>query len=531
MSNYIETGCIVEFEDKLGLVVELKHNATVLNIEKFIDNDNALQHDYEKFVISQSETKKWVVNFNIISNINIKNLKYVDIVEADDFNNVLRAFTKYSSNIYYKNHKKKKKSQYISSSGKILDEKELFNMIDASLDMWLTADRFNTEFEKKLSEYIGIKHCLTVNSGSSSNLLAIETLKSSKLGHKKINEGDEVITVAAGFPTTINPIVQTKLIPVFVDAEVGTYNINPDQIEEAITDKTKAIFVAHTLGNPINFDKILKICDKYNLWLIEDNCDALGSRYNDKYTGTFGHIAAQSFYPAHHITTGEGGAIFTNDIQLYKIAMSLRDWGRDCWCPPGKDDTCGKRFSYQLGNLPYGYDHKYIYSHLGYNLKITDWQAAIGLAQIEKLPQFTQKRKENFTLLYEGLKSLDSYLILPIAENNADPSWFGFPITVKENSKINKFELIKHLENKKIGTRQLFAGNILRQPSFVDNKVKLRIRNSSLLLSDELKEEHYSLIPNTDTIMNQTFWIGVWPGITKEQIEYIIETFKTVLLN
>lgn len=444
---------------------------------------------------------------------------------------LLRKIIKFFCHVYYKKTclTRNNKSGYIPASGKVLDERELFNMIDASLDMWLTTGRFNDEFEKKLTEFLGIKYALTVNSGSSANLLAISTLTSHKLKDRRLKEGDEVITVAAGFPTTINPIVQNNLIPVFVDTEIGTYNIDPNRIEEAISEKTRAIFVAHTLGNPFNLDKILEICQKYNLWLIEDNCDALGSKYREKYTGTFGHIGTLSFYPAHHITMGEGGAVLTNDPELYKIIMSFRDWGRDCWCPPGRDNTCKKRFEYQLGNLPYGYDHKYTYSHAGYNLKITDWQAAIGLAQLEKLPYFIEKRKENFKLLYDGLKKLEDYFILPEIYENSDPSWFGFLITIKNSEKLNKIELIKYLEANGIGTRQLFAGNILRQPAFVESDIKLRIINSPIISSRELSEKHYSTLPNTDIIMNNTFWIGVYPGITRENINYMLKILEKAI--
>lgn len=423
--------------------------------------------------------------------------------------------------LYLKADNSKKRS-YIPASGKILNEKELFNMIEASLDMWLTTGRFNDEFEKKLSKILGVRHVVTTNSGSSANLLAISALTSSKLGKKRLIEGDEVITVAAGFPTTINPIIQNGLVPVFVDIDLGTYNINVEQVEESITPKTKAIFIAHTLGNPFNLDKIIDLCNKHHLWLIEDNCDSLGSRYNGKFTGSFGHISTLSFYPAHHITMGEGGALLTNDSNLYRIIMSYRDWGRDCWCPPGKDDTCKKRFEYQMGSLPYGFDHKYIYSHAGYNLKITDWQAAIGLAQLSKLPFFIQKRKDNFKRLYQGLLRLKEYFILPQIEQNADPSWFGFLITLTDKCNFNKVDLIKHLEASGIGTRQLFAGNVLRQPFFTDSNFKLKIRNSKILESNQVSEDEFKLLPNTDIVMNRTFWIGVWPGITPEEIDYMV---------
>ncbi|MFN3786822.1 MAG: lipopolysaccharide biosynthesis protein RfbH [Sulfurihydrogenibium azorense] len=461
---------------------------------------------------------------NLLNEEKIKNLK--DIKDKDKLDKILRNNIKQLAKLYFQLCKKEKNKDYIPPSGKVLDEEEVYNMIEASLDMWLTAGRFNDEFEKKIADFLGVKYALTTNSGSSANLLAISSLTSYKLGERKLKEGDEVITVAAGFPTTIAPIIQNNLIPVFVDVEIETYNIDVNQVEESITEKTKAIFVAHTLGNPFNVDKVLEIAQKYNLWVIEDNCDALGSTYNGKFTGTFGHISTLSFYPAHHITIGEGGAVLTNDYELYKIIMSFRDWGRDCWCPPGKDNSCGRRFKWKLGKLPKGYDHKYTYSHLGYNLKITDWQAALGLAQLNKLPKFVQKRKENFKLIYEGLKDLEKYFILPKATEKSDPSWFGFPITLRENLPFSKLDLIKYLERNKIGTRQLFAVNILRQPIFTESSIKLRIRDSGIIISNELSEEHYRLLPNTEKIMNDTFWIGVWPGVEEEDIIYIIDTFK-----
>lgn len=447
------------------------------------------------------------------------------------FDNVLRNIIKFFAGVYYKNAQKKWKSNYIPASGKVLDEKELFNMIDASLDMWLTTGRFNDEFERKLSGFLNIKHCLTTNSGSSANLLALTALTSHQLGEKRLKIGDEVITVAAGFPTTINPIIQNGLIPVFVDVEVGSCNIRVEEIEKSITDKTKAIFVAHTLGNPFNLEKVLEICEKYNLWLIEDSCDALGAKFNNKYTGTVGHIGTFSFYPAHHITMGEGGAVITNDNQLYKILLSFRDWGRDCWCSPGKDDTCKKRFSYQLGNLPYGYDHKYTYSNLGYNLKITDWQASIACAQMDKLENFIQKRNINYKILYEGLKKFENCFILPEVMPESEPSWFGFLLSIKENAGFDRLELIKFLEENNIGTRLLFSGNILRQPVFVNNHFALRIKDSDVLYSDELTEEHYKILPNTEFIMNNTFWIGVWSGLEEKDLNHILKTFEQFILN
>lgn len=442
------------------------------------------------------------------------------------FDKCLRNFVKFSACLYHKHSKNRKKSKYIAVSGKVLDENELCNMIDASLDMWLTTGRFNEEFEAKFKKFLNTKYCLTANSGSSANLLAISALTSYKLGNKQLKSGDEVITVAAGFPTTVNPIIQNGLVPVFVDVEVGTYNINADEVEKSITEKTKAIFIAHTLGNPFNLVKIQEICEKYNLWLIEDNCDALGSKFSGKYTGTYGHIGTFSFYPAHHITMGEGGAVVTNDSTLYKILLSYRDWGRDCWCETGKDDTCKNRFNQQLGNLPFGYDHKYTYSHAGYNLKITDWQAAIACAQMDKLENFVQKRKENFDYLYKNLKKFEEYFILPEILQESEPSWFGFLLSVKEDVPFDRLKLIKYLEENNIGTRLLFSGNILRQPVFVNNHFQTRIKDSEMLFSDELKEEHYKMLPNTDFIMNNTFWVGVYPGITEKDLDYIVTNFE-----
>ena len=400
---------------------------------------------------------------------------------------------------------------YIAASGKMVDENDLANIIDASLDMWLTAGRYADEFEKSFAKFMGLKHCVAVNSGSSANLVAMTALTSYKLGDRRLKPGDEVITVAAGFPTTVGPIIQNKLVPVFIDVKLDNYDFDPSIIEEAVTEKTKAIFMAHTLGNPFDLNKVMEIAEKYNLWVIEDNCDALGAEYNGRLTGTFGHISTYSFYPAHHITMGEGGAVATNDSTLFTIIKSIRDWGRDCVCPPGHDNICGRRFSQQHGELPFGYDHKYVYSHLGYNLKISDMQAAIGVSQLKKLPEFIEKRRENYRKLYEGLKELEDYLILPKATENSNPSWFGFTITVKPNEKYNRNDLVQFLEKNKIGTRLLFAGNIVRQPVFTENEYEYRVVG-------ELK--------NTDIIMNSTFWIGVWPGINDECIKYVVSKFK-----
>ncbi len=428
--------------------------------------------------------------------------------------NVKQAVIKYYN---YKNNATK--SEYIPVSGKCIGVEELQNMIDASLDMWLTTGRFNNEFESSFSKYLGVSHCLTTNSGSSANLLALSALTSYKLAKRQIKKGDEVITVAAGFPTTINPIIMLGLVPVFIDCDVETCNIIAENIEKAITPKTKAIMLAHTLGNVFELEKIQELCKKYNLWLIEDSCDALGSEYNGQLTGTIGDIGTFSFYPAHHITMGEGGAVVTNNSLLNKILRSYRDWGRDCWCEPGHDNTCNCRFGQQFGKLPFGYDHKYVYSHLGYNLKITDWQAAIGCAQLKKLDSFIKKRRENFNLLYEKLKDLQDFIILPKKTEKSNPSWFGFLISVKEEGK--KQKLVEYLEKNNIGTRQLFAGNILRQPSFVENHIPLRINDSEILYSDELNNRHYDLLPNTDFIMNNSFWVGVFPGLGENEITKI----------
>jgi len=394
----------------------------------------------------------------------------------------------------------------VPPSGKVIGSSELKYMVDASLDGWLTTGRYNEAFEKRFSEYIGVKHALTTNSGSSADLLAFTALTSPVLGGKALKPGDEVITVAAGFPTTVNPILQNGMVPVFVDVEIPTYNIDALKIEEAISDKTRAIMIAHTLGNAFNIEKVKEISEKYDLWLIEDCCDALGTTYNGQAVGTFGDIGTCSFYPAHHITMGEGGMVFTNNGQLKKIIESFRDWGRDCFCEPGKDNTCKKRFGWKLGGLPQGYDHKYVYSHLGYNLKITDMQAACALAQMERLPEFIQKRKYNFEYLKNRLKFLEEYIILPEATPNSEPSWFGFTISLRDNIPFKRIDLTKYLDQHKIGTRLLFAGNLVKQPYFKDKEYRV---------SGELK--------NTDFIMNNSFWIGVYPGLTEDMLDYTCE--------
>ena len=400
----------------------------------------------------------------------------------------------------------------IPPSGKVLDAAELKSMVEASLDAWLTTGRFNDAFEKKLRDFLGVKFLMTTNSGSSANLLAFSALTSPKLKERAIKPGDEVIGVAAGFPTTVNPILQYGAVPVFVDVDIATHNIDVSKIEEAISPKTKAIMLAHSLGNPFNLKVILEICKKYHLWLIEDNCDSLGSRYNGQLTGTFGDIGTLSFYPAHHITMGEGGAVFTNNSELKMIIESFRDWGRDCYCQPGKDNTCGKRFCWKLGDLPEGYDHKYTYAHAGYNLKITDMQAACGLAQMDKLEGFIQARKDNFKYLYDRLQSCQDFLDLPEATLNSDPSWFGFLMTIKPEVNIRRVDLLSYLDQDKIGTRLLFAGNLTRQPY---------MQGRSFRVSGDLK--------NTDIVMNHSFWVGVYPGLNNEMLDFIATKIETFL--
>jgi len=404
----------------------------------------------------------------------------------------------------------------INYSGRVFDEKEIINLVDSALDFWLTSGRYSDIFEKKLSAFLKVHYCHFVNSGSSANLLAISALTSPKLGEKRLKPGDELITVAAGFPTTITPIFQNKLVPVFIDVELGIYNAKTDELKNALSKKTKAVIFAHTLGNPFDIDFIKSFCRENNLWLIEDNCDSLGSKYNNKYTGTFGDISTCSFYPPHHITTGEGGAVLTDSSILSEIILSFRDWGRDCYCPPGKDNTCGRRFTQQFGNLPFGYDHKYVYSHLGYNLKATEMQAAIGVAQIDKLPDFIRKRKENFDLIHKNLKKYKDIFIFPQPQNKSEPSWFGYLITLKDGVKYKRNELINHLEKDNIQTRLLFSGNIIRQPVFQYLKI-----GRDYKVIGELK--------NTDKIMNDSFWLGVYPGLSKKEIFFILESIYKFL--
>ena len=401
---------------------------------------------------------------------------------------------------------------YIPVTGKIIDETDVLLGIEATMDAWLTAGRFSVLFERDFAKYMGSRFSFLVNSGSSANLLAFYTLTSPKLGDRAIKPGDEVITVAAGFPTTVNPMIQFGCIPVFVDVDIPSYNIKAEDIEKAISPKTKAIMIAHALGNPFNINAVMEIAKKYKLWVVEDDCDSLGATYNNKKTGTFGDVATVSFYPAHHITMGEGGSVLINNASLKKIAESFRDWGRDCWCAPGCDNTCGKRYDWQLGGLPDGYDHKYTYSHIGFNLKVTDMQAAIGLSQLAKADSFIARRRENHANLKERFKELEEYFILPEATKHSNPSWFGFMVTIRDGKKIDRNKLVEYLENNKIGTRLFFGGNILRQPAY---------SNLQYRKIDEL--------PNSDIIMNHSFWLGVWPGINNDHYDYIIEKIKAFI--
>jgi len=393
-------------------------------------------------------------------------------------------------------------------SGKVFNGAELQSLVDSSLDFWLTTGRFAAQFEKEFAQFYGLRHAILVNSGSSANLVALSALTSPQLGERALHPGDEVITVAAGFPTTVNPILQNNLMPVFIDVTIPTYNVNVTQLNAALSSKTRAVMIAHTLGNPFDLEAVSAFCKQHNLWLIEDCCDALGATYNGKSVGTYGDIATVSFYPAHHITMGEGGAVLTDNPKLKKLVESFRDWGRDCWCETGKDNTCGVRFEHQLGDLPFGYDHKYIYSHIGYNLKATDMQAAIGVAQLQKLPAFIEARRANFAYLLAGLEDLQEFFVLPEATPNSRPSWFGFPIAVRPEAPFTRNQLIQFLESQKIGTRLLFGGNLVRQPAY--RNVPYRIVGS---------------LENADFVMNQVFWIGVYPGLTRPMLDYVIESF------
>ncbi len=449
-------------------------------------------------------------------------LKELAAVTAPFLERVLREQTLLATERHYRVRHAKADSfrpgDRIPYAGRVFDSKEVAALVDSSLDFWLTTGRYAERFEREFAKFLGVQHCSLTNSGSSANLLAFMALTSPKLGERRIKKGDEVITVAAGFPTTVAPIIQYGAVPVFVDVSLPTYNIDVTQLDAALSEKTKAVMVAHTLGNPFDLSAVKSFCDKHNLWLIEDNCDALGSRYQYKgtwkYTGTIGHIGTSSFYPPHHMTMGEGGAVYTNDTQLKRLVESFRDWGRDCWCPSGKDNTCGNRFGQQFGELPLGYDHKYVYSHFGYNLKVTDMQAAIGCAQLEKLPDFIETRRNNWKLLRDGLAGLEEIFILPEATENSDPSWFGFLLTVRYGSSRTRDRLVNYLESKRIQTRMLFAGNLIKHPCFGEMR---RDGKGYRVVGD---------LAVTDRIMRDTFWVGVYPGMTEEMTGCMVDILK-----
>jgi CDP-6-deoxy-D-xylo-4-hexulose-3-dehydrase len=428
---------------------------------------------------------------------------------------MLRRFTKVGVAAYYKTFHSPSPFEagksVVPVAGRVYGCADVEHLVDAALDFWLTSGRFNEMFENRVAEFLGLSHVLTTNSGSSANLLAVASLTSPRLGEKRLLPGDEVITVAAGFPTTVNPIIQHKLVPVFVDIDIPTYNVNARLIEAALTERTRAIMLAHTLGNPFDIGEVLRVAERYHLWVIEDCCDAVGSTYRDRLVGTFGHISTLSFYPAHHITTGEGGAVCTNDDQLKRLIESFRDWGRDCWCPTGHDNTCKTRFARQFGDLPRGYDHKYVYSHCGYNLKMTDLQAAVGLAQMDRLESFTALRRHNFHILYERLAHLQDRIILPEATPRSGPSWFGFPITIREKAGTERTAVLEFLAQKKIGTRLLFGGNLTRQPYMSGHTYRV-----------------FGELRNTDIAMERTFWIGVYPGLDDDMIDYIAESLSSL---
>ena len=438
--------------------------------------------------------------------------KNIEILNGLDFNNLndetLKNLLveKFSKNI---NKEIIPGESYIPVSGKVIDEEDVLWGIESMMDAWLTAGRFSIKLERELARYFGSRFSFLVNSGSSANLLAFYALTSPKLLDRAIKPGDEIITVAAGFPTTINPMIQFGCVPVFVDVDIPTYNIKAEDIEKAITPKTKAIMLAHALGNPFNLNVVMAIAKKHNLWVVEDDCDSLGATYDGKKTGTFGDLATLSFYPAHHITMGEGGAVLVNNASLKKITESFRDWGRDCWCPPGKDNTCGERYCQKLGDLPDGYDHKYTYSHIGFNLKVTDMQAAVGLSQLTKADYFIARRKENHAILIKMFKEFEEHFILPVATENSEPSWFGFMLTIRKDSPIDRNKFVEYLEQNKIGTRLFFGGNLLKQPAYY---------NLNYRKIDDLK--------NTDLLMNNSFWLGVWPGLNQLHYDYIMNTVR-----
>lgn len=486
------TGDIIKLEDKQYVVVE----CTQKTIVAMVYNEGIIAMDViEEFTFDEL-SRISIETIGSISTELLENAKRKMIFnKVEEFHDLFHQPTGFIAG-----------DSQLSYAGKVYDKDEMVALTDATLDFWLTAGRFCKQFESEFAKYLGVRYALLTNSGSSANLLAVSALTSPKLGDKRLLPGDEVITVAAGFPTTVTPIVQNRLIPVFVDVNLGTYNISEEQIEQAVSEKTKAIVIAHTMGNPFNLDAVMEVANKYDLWVVEDNCDALGATYNGKLTGTHGHIGTSSFYPPHHMTMGEGGAVYTNNPKLKMIIESFRDWGRDCWCPSGCDNTCNKRFDWQLGQLPKGYDHKYTYSHIGYNLKVTDMQAAIGIEQLKKLPTFITQRNHNFNRLKSNLSVIKEYLILPEATPNSEPSWFGFILTVKDGDAISRNKMTQYLEENKVQTRMLFAGNITKQPSFEGVEYRLA-----------------SNLKNTDKIMNDTFLVGVYPGLTDEMIDYMGE--------
>jgi CDP-4-dehydro-6-deoxyglucose reductase, E1 len=464
--------------------------------------------------LPEHESVSMTVSLDHITATSCKDLSCTGTIDLESLDKLLRAVTKlfagvYSESIYERKRDFGPGDTTIPATGKVIGKPEILNMLDASMDGWLTTGRFNAEFESRLAKFLGVAHVLTVNSGSSANLIAFSALTSPKLGERAVKPGDEVIAVAAGFPTTVNPILQYGAVPVFVDVEIPTYNVDVDKLEAALSEKTRAIMLAHTLGNPYNVRRVVEFARKHRLWLVEDCCDALGSTFEGQLVGTFGDIGTLSFYPAHHITMGEGGAVFTSNPELKTIAESFRDWGRDCYCAPGKENTCGKRFCWQLGQLPYGYDHKYTYSHVGFNFKITDMQAACALAQMDRLEGFIAARKRNFAYLKDRLQSVSEFLVLPQPTAGSDPSWFGFLLTLRDEAQTRRVDLLQYLDQYKIGTRLLFAGNLTRQPSMAGWQYRV---------SGDLA--------NTDKIMNDTFWVGVYPGLTEEMLSFVADKIE-----
>jgi CDP-4-dehydro-6-deoxyglucose reductase, E1 len=514
----ISTGCI--YGTKKGKHVLIiaksgKKNYECIHIMN-VQANNSYKIKYDKKSVFADTSK--------ITTITVKEIiKKVGELSGKDLGNILRIITGKYAKIYFKNLKNK--NNYLSSSGKKLDAGDLKYMVDSCLDMNLTISKYNSKFEDMLAKIIGLPHCMTVNSGSSANLLALSALTSPVFGDRRLKPGDEVITLAASFPTTVTPILQNGLIPVFVDLTIPFYNADTSQLDAAVSPKTRAVIFPHTLGNPFDINAVKAFTKKHGLWLIEDNCEALDSRYDGKPTGSFGDISTCSFYPAHQITTGEGGAVFTGNPDIHRIMISMRDWGRDCRCLPGEDNSCKKRFGQEFEFLPAGYDHKYIYSNPGYNMRMTDMQAALGFSQLQKINKFTETRKRNFNLLYDGLKKYEEDIILPEPTPLSDPSWFGFPLTLR-NDKFKRADLIDHLEKNNIGTRLLFAGNILRHPLFVKNDYNLRIVGSESLRSSNMNSGEFSNLKNSEKVLNDTFWIGIWHGLTEKNIRHISKQFE-----